>query len=147
MMDKIELGEYIRDARSMLGWTAERLGREFGVNRQTLNRWEKGKTTKENKLEEIEIKLNELLENNPISESGMYHREFGEFLYNMRKSVKWSKIKIGKMLGVHYSTIARWEKGQSLNNVDDIYILELNIREVVKEELKSRRNNQEGVSI
>lgn len=64
--------------------------------------------------------------------------EFGEFLKHMRKSIQLSASKFGKLLGVHHTTILRWEKGKNLSTVDT-YLLEQQVREIVKNELRKRR--------
>lgn len=64
--------------------------------------------------------------------------EFGEFLKHMRKSIQMPATKFGELLGVHHTTLLRWEKGKNLSRVDT-YLLEQKVREIVKDELRKRR--------
>lgn len=64
--------------------------------------------------------------------------EFGEFIKFMRKSINWSAGKIGEELGTCASTVLRWEKGYEVKQFDP-YEIEQKIREVVKNELRMRR--------
>ena len=66
------------------------------------------------------------------------YKEFGEFLRNMRLSLDWQPKVMGEALGVHRTTLARWEKGEKLVN-RDIYELELQIRDIVKKEIQKRK--------
>ncbi|MCY7865949.1 helix-turn-helix transcriptional regulator [Bacillus spizizenii] len=71
------------------------------------------------------------------------YKEFGEFMKHMRKSVGWSAAEMGERLGVFRTTITRWEKGQNLS-AQDIFVLELKIRHMVKEELYDKRLQEAG---
>ena len=140
-MTNTEFAEYIKSNREELGWTMKYVTELLGTDRATLPKWEKG-LVGDRKIEKYKPFFDELFYKARLSPEELQQIELGEFLHNMRKSVKWSSEKMGEKLGVHSSTINRWEKGKSLNAVGDIYILELSIREVVKEELKSRRSNK-----
>lgn len=69
------------------------------------------------------------------------NEEFGEFLRHMRKSIQFTAVQIGELLGVHHTTVLRWEKGKNLSSVDT-YLLEQKVREIVKAELRKRRLKQ-----
>ncbi|WEG18579.1 helix-turn-helix domain-containing protein [Alkalihalophilus pseudofirmus] len=66
-------------------------------------------------------------------------KEFGQFINFMRKSVGWSLSKLAEKIGVHENTLSRWEKGMKIAKHDDQYILENLIRNVIKEEIRTRR--------
>jgi len=140
-MTNTEFSEYIKSNREKLGWTMKYVSETIGTDRMTLPKWEKG-LIKDRQIEKYKPFFDELFYKARVDPEELQQIELGEFLYNIRKSVKWSSEKMGEMLGVHLSTINRWEKEQGLNAIGDIYILELKIREVVKEELKNRRNNK-----
>ena len=74
-----------------------------------------------------------------LNKDGQERLEFGEFVRNMRNSVEWEEHDMATRIGVHKSTVARLEKGSKLGVPNDLHLLELKIREVVKNELKSRR--------
>jgi transcriptional regulator with XRE-family HTH domain len=58
-------------------------------------------------------------------------QEYGEFFRSMRKSIGYSQKKMAEKVGVFYTTIYRWEKGNIVPN-QDIYEIEERIRNVVK---------------
>jgi len=74
-----------------------------------------------------------------LNEEGQERLEFGEFVRNMRNSVEWEEQDMASKLDIHKSTVTRLEKGTKLGVPNDLHLLELKIREVVKKELKNRR--------
>lgn len=70
-------------------------------------------------------------------------KEFGQFIKNMRESVKWTYEHLGENLNVHSKTIMRWENGKGLNSdTIDLYVLEVNLRDIVKDELRKQREGK-----
>lgn len=45
-------------------------------------------------------------------------KNFGKWLKKMRKSKKWSQVRLAEKLGVHYNTIIRWESGTQFPTLD-----------------------------
>jgi DNA-binding XRE family transcriptional regulator len=58
-------------------------------------------------------------------------KEYGEFFRSMRNSIGYTQKKMAEAVGVFYTTIYRWEKGNIVPN-QDIYEIEQRIRDVVK---------------
>jgi transcriptional regulator with XRE-family HTH domain len=58
-------------------------------------------------------------------------KEYGDYFRFMRKSIGYSQKKMAEKVGVFYTTIYRWEKGNIVPN-QDIYEIEERIRNVVK---------------
>lgn len=58
-------------------------------------------------------------------------KEYGEFFRSMRKSVGYTLKQMANEIGVFFTTLHRWEKGEIIPN-QDIYEIEQMIRDVVK---------------
>ncbi|MCV9886256.1 helix-turn-helix domain-containing protein [Metabacillus halosaccharovorans] len=63
--------------------------------------------------------------------------EFSEFVRNMRKSTGLSQTEFANAIGVSFASIQRWEQKKKYPN--DIYSVLQNIRDVVKQKIKSKR--------
>lgn len=59
-------------------------------------------------------------------------REFGQFLYHMRTSIGLPIPVMAEKLGVFRTTLARWERGQTVPQ-RDVLEIEQDVRNIVKE--------------
>lgn len=66
------------------------------------------------------------------------HKEFGEFISNMRNTIGWTVNKLGKYFDTTGDTVNKWEKGKFGLQFDPT-IIEEQLRELVKNELHKKR--------
>lgn len=66
------------------------------------------------------------------------HKEFGEFITNMRESIGWSVDKLAEHFNTTRNTIQKWEKGRFSQQFDPS-IIEEQLRELVRTKLHKKR--------
>jgi transcriptional regulator with XRE-family HTH domain len=99
------LGDQLRKRRMDLGLSQRQFARQLGVNRTSIEHWER------NEVEPTRWmvpKIREFLGQPPSPPPTL----FGERLTAYRRGLGLSQEALARMLGVHKTTVVRWETGR-----------------------------------
>ena len=114
----IEIGKRIKQRREELGMTQEELGKELGLNKSTIQRYETGKIAKI-KLPVIHAIAKQLRVNPEWlvlkTDERCMIMTVGDIICSRRKELGLTLEDVGNAIGVSKSTVKKWENGYITN--------------------------------
>jgi transcriptional regulator with XRE-family HTH domain len=150
-----QVGTLLWEMRTAGNWSLGRLAQKAGVDKSALSRWETG--SRQPRVAELEAVLDalnattaqraqifarieapralrHLRQNTALARMGAPPNA-GELLRALRLRRGWSQMQLAGHLGVHDSSIARWERGERLPSTEQIqalcYALEAHEEELI----------------
>lgn len=113
----MNVGEYIKNLRIEAGLSQEELGKQLGVQRAAVQKWECGRV--QNLKRDIIKKLAIIFNVPPASfidvDSIDPQMQFGEIIKNRRIELGLTMLDVAQQVGVSEGTISRWESGNIAN--------------------------------